>query len=228
VFEYRDRGYLPEALFNFLGLVGWSLDDKTEIISKAEFIEHFSLDRVVKNPAVFNVEKLQWMNGVYIREVLSADDLVDRVTARLEQDLPQQIARPLDRSLVARVTPLIRERIKLLSEAAAYCDFFFTDELHYTVEDLLGKAYASRPADAKTLLEAATEVARDSKNWNHEDLETALRSVAERVAVKAGDLFSLVRVAVTGRRVTPPLFESMEILGRERCITRLTGAAACL
>ena len=228
VFEYRDEGYLPEALFNFLGLVGWSLDDKTEIISKADFIEHFSLDRVVKNPAVFNVEKLQWMNGVYMREVLSTEDLVDRVRTRLEEDLPQRISRPLDRGLVARVAPLIRERIKLLSEAADYCDFFFTDELHYTVEELLGKAYANRAADAKALLEAANATAVDSKDWNHEELETAFRGLAEQVAVKAGDLFSLVRVAVTGRRVTPPLFESMEILGRERCITRLTEAAARL
>ncbi len=224
VFEYRDQGYLPEALFNFLGLVGWSLDDKTEIISKAEFIEHFTLDRVVKSPAVFNVEKLQWMNGVYIREVVPADHLVELFADRLERDLPASIARPLDRALVARIAPLIRERIKVLSEVAEYCDFFFTDELSYSAEDLLGKAYGARSADAKRVLEEAATVAGEAQAWTHDTLEAAYRALAEMLGAKAGDVFSLVRVAVTGRRVTPPLFESMEIVGQDRCQARLRAA----
>ena len=228
VFEYRDQGYLPEALFNFLGLIGWSLDDKTEIISKAEFIEHFTLDRVVKNPAVFNVEKLQWMNGVYIREVVPAEELVTLFAERLERDLPASIARPLDRGLVARIAPLIRERIKVLSEVAEYCDFFFTDELHYSADELLGKAYRGRPAEAKRGLEEAASVAAEAAAWTHEGLEAVYRALAETLGAKAGDLFSLVRVAVTGKRVTPPLFESMEIVGRERCVARLRAAIEML
>jgi len=222
VFEYRDQGYLPEAVFNFLGLTGWSLDDKTEIISKADFIKHFTLDRVVKNPAIFNIEKLTWMNGVYIREMPAAR-LVDVLVERLEQDLPPAVPRPIDRGLIARIAPLIRERIKLLSEAVGYCDFFFTDGLTYSRDELLGKAYRGRPDDARSALTAATERVQ-SVEWDHDAIEQAMRELADGLNVKAGDLFSLVRVAVTGKRVTPPLFESMAILGRDRCLARLTAA----
>lgn len=226
--EYRDEGYLPEALFNFLGLVGWSLDDKTEILSKAEFIEHFSLERVVKNPAVFNVEKLQWMNGVYIREVLAEDDLVRRFAEWLERDLPKNVPRPVDRELVARIAPLIRERIKLLSEVVGYCDFFFVGDLRYDAGELLGKAYAGKPADAKAVLERAIALVEGEAAWSHQTMEAGMRALADALGVKAGDLFSLVRVAVTGKRVTPPLFESMEILGRGECAERMRNAVAVL
>jgi glutamyl-tRNA synthetase len=227
VFEYRDQGYLPEALFNFLGLVGWSLDDKTEIISRQQFIEHFTLDRVVKNPGIFNIEKLQWMNGVYIRE-MPQDQLVDHFVAWLDRGLPSAVPRPVDRPLVARIAPLIRERIKLLTEVVEYTDFFFIDALIYSRDELRGKAYAARPADAKAALERAGAAVEATDPWSHELLEAALRSLAQDLGVKAGDLFSLIRVAVTGRRVSPPLFESMEILGQERCVERIRTAIAKL
>jgi glutamyl-tRNA synthetase len=227
VFDYRDQGYLPDAVVNFLGLLGWSLDDHTEIMTRAQLIEHFALDRVVRNPAVFNVEKLTWMNGVYIREMPEAE-LTALFADRLEQDLPASIARPIDRAVVARVTPLIRERVKLLSEVADYCDFFFTDDLRYTREELLGKAYAARPEDARAAIERAAAVVADASAFTHDALEADLRALAAEIGAKAGDLFSLVRLAVTGRRVTPPLFESMEILGRDRCLVRLRAAAASL
>jgi len=226
VFEYRDRGYLPEALFNFLALTGWSLDDKTEILSKEELIEHFTIERVVKNPAVFNVEKLTWMNGVYIRE-MAEDRLSALVRDRLEQDLPASVARPIDGELVRRLVPLIRERIKLLAEAVEYCDFFFIEEVRPAQDELLGKAYRGRPEDARAALTAVT--ARiESVEWDHDAIEGELRALADGAGVKAGDLFSVVRVAVTGKRVTPPLFESMEILGRDRCIARLRAAEDAL
>jgi glutamyl-tRNA synthetase len=225
IFEYRDQGYLPEAIFNFLGLMGWSLDDKTEIISREQFIEHFTLDRVVRNPAVFNVEKLTWMNGVYIRE-MPLRRLVDLVAERLDAGLPASVPRPIDRDLVARIVPLIRERIKLLSEAKDYCDFFFTDDLSYSTDDLLGKAFRQRPHDAGSALAEVAKRIDHLSPFAHAALETELRALADALRMKAGDLFSLVRLAVTGRKVTPPLFESMEILGRERCLARLQAAAA--
>jgi glutamyl-tRNA synthetase len=228
VFEYRDKGYLPEAMFNFLGLLGWSLDDKTEIIPKEQFIEHFTLDRIVKNPAVFNVEKLEWMNGVYIREVLAEADVAERFASRLDADFPADLTRPVDRGVVGRITPLIRERIKLLSEVAGYSEFFFADELVYGIEDLLGKAYAGRAGEAKEGLTEVREDVAGAEPWASQTLEGLLRARADALSVKASDLFSLVRVAVTGRKVTPPLFESMEILGRERCLARIEGALAKL
>ncbi|MDE3096712.1 MAG: glutamate--tRNA ligase [Chloroflexota bacterium] len=227
VFEYREQGYLPDALFNFLGLIGWSLDDKTDIISREQFIERFTLDRVVKSPAVFNVDKLTWMNGVYIREMPEAR-LVETFTEWLDRGLPSSVARPLDRALVGRIAPLVRERVKLLSEVTGYCDFFFMDAVSPSADDLLGNAFASKPADAKAALERATDALEAVGAWTHDEIEVALRALGAQSGMKAGDLFSLVRVAVTGRRVTPPLFESMEIVGRERCIGRLRAAAALL
>lgn len=228
VFEYRDLGYLPEAVFNFMGLLGWSLDDKTEILSRDEFVQHFTLDRVVKNPAIFNVEKLTWMNGVYIREHTSAERLTDIFVARLDADLPASIARPIDRDVIARVVPLIRERVKLLSEVADYCDFFLSDDLRYSRDDLLGKAFAAKPDDAAAALDRVIAVAESLADWEHTALEAELRAVADELALKPGDLFSLIRVAVTGKRVSPPLFESMGILGSARCIARLRAARAML
>jgi glutamyl-tRNA synthetase len=227
VFEYRDQGYLPDALVNFLALIGWSLDDKTEIISRDDLIRHFTLDRVVKNPGVFNPEKLVWMNGVYIREMAS-DKLIELFAARLDVDLPPAVPRPADRALVARITPLIRERVKLLTEVVDYCDFFFVEGLSYTLEQLLGKAYRGRPQDAKDAVDRALASCEGTPLFLHDALERQMRELAADLGVKAGDLFSLLRVAVTGKSISPPLFETMEILGRERCIARLRAALAML
>jgi glutamyl-tRNA synthetase len=227
VFEYRDQGYLPEAMVNFLGLIGWSLDDKTDVLSREQFIEHFTLDRVKPSPGVFNVEKLTWLNGVYIRD-MPEDRLVELVAERLDRDLAASVARPVDRALVRRITPLIRERIKLLSEVADYCDFFFTDDLRFDSPELLGKAYATRAHDAAVALERARALVASAEPFEHGLLEAAFRELASQTGAKAGDLFSLVRVAVTGRRISPPLFETMAILGRERCVRRIDRACEML
>jgi glutamyl-tRNA synthetase len=227
VFEYLDQGYLPDALVNFLGLIGWSLDDKTDIISREQFIANFSLERVNKSPGVFNVEKLTWMNGVYIRE-MPADALAAHFAEWLERELPPDVARPLDRALIDRVVPLVRERIKVLSEIPGYCDFFFADAVQPARDDLIGKAYRDRPADAPVHIERIADACAAVEPWTHDALEAALRALAGELGVKAGDLFSLARVAVTGKRVTPPLFESMEIIGRERCVARLRSALGVL
>jgi glutamyl-tRNA synthetase len=224
VFFYRDQGYLPDAVVNFLALIGWSLDDKTEIMSREQLIENFTLDRVVKNAGIFNIEKLTWMNGVYIRE-MPLDQLVDLFASRLEQDLPAAAPRPVDRELVAKIAPLIRERIKVLSEVVGYCDFFFVDDLSYAREQLLGKAYRDRPADAKVAIARVAGVCESVPQFAHDALEPAMRDLASELGAKAGDLFSLVRVAVTGKAISPPLFETMEIIGRERCMRRLREAA---
>ena len=223
IFEYRDQGYLPDAIFNFLALLGWSLDDKTEILSRTQLMEHFSLDRVVRNSAVFNIDKLLWMNGMYIRE-MPVERLTEIFAERLERDLSPRITCPIEHAVVARLTPLIRERVKLLSEVADYCDFVFVDELRYSPQELLGKAFANRAADVLDALLKAIAVLESLSSWTHGEIEERLRGLALDLRLKAGDLFSFVRVSVTGRRVTPPLFESMEIVGRERCLARLREA----
>ena len=245
VLDYRDQGYLPEAMFNFLGLLGWSLDDHTVIISREQFVEHFDMERLVKNPAVFDIDKLNWMNGVYIREHVSEERLIDLCAEQLGRDLPAAVPRPIDRELVRKLVPLIRERIQTLGELTGLVKSFFDQvvevgpgihvtpqlsnptvatELSYIVEELLGKGFRNDAPGAQETLQAAKEAVASLAHWSHEALEAALRALAEERGVKAGDLFMLLRVAVTGRPISPPLFESMEVLGRERCLARIDAA----
>jgi glutamyl-tRNA synthetase len=220
VLEYRDQGYLPQALVNFLALLGWSLDDHTDVMSLQTLIENFSVERLIPNPAVFNAEKLLWMNGVYIRE-MPDEELAGAVLPFLERHL----GHPADRGLLLRLVPLVKARIKLLSEIVEMADFFFTDgDLDYEVETLLGKKYSGEPAAAKDALERVIAAAEGAADWTHEALEAAIRPLAEELGVKAGDLFGLVRVAITGRTAAPPLFETMEVLGPETTLVRLRSA----
>ena len=220
VLEFRDRGFLPEALSNFLGLLGWSLDDHTEIIDRDTFVKHFDLDRVLANPAVFNIEKLTWMNGVYIRD-LPTDELVERTQPFLEKQLGKRV----DTDHLRRIIPLVRERMKLLAEISDMADFFFVEgELDYDVATLLGKKFADQPAEAAEALGLVIEGVEPLQEWEHDALEASIRPLAEDMGVKAGDLFGLVRVAVTGKTATPPLFETMELLGRDLALARLRAA----
>ena len=215
--EYRDQGYLPDAVINFMALLGWSLDDHTEIISRETLVKHFDLDRVLTNPAVFNAEKLLWMNGMYIRE-MPVDALADAVRPYLERDLRHAV----DRARLARIVPLVQERIKVLSEITAMADFFFMDgHLDYDTDVLLGKKYAGQQHAAADALSRVISATDGLDPWTHETIEAAVRPLAEELGVKAGDLFGLVRVAVTGKTATPPLFETMEILGRQTTLQRL-------
>jgi glutamyl-tRNA synthetase len=217
VMRFRERGFLPEALLNFLGLLGWSLDDHTEIIDRETFVRSFSLERVLANPAVFIFDKLTWMNGVYIRG-LAEEELADRISLVLERSL----GTPVDRGLLRRVVPLIRDRIKLLTEAIDMAGFFFVEgDMDYEAEMLLGKKFAADPGAAAQALEAVLERVSGLDPWEHGALEGAIRLLAEELGLKTGALFGLIRVAVTGRTAAPPLFETMAVLGRERSLERL-------
>jgi glutamyl-tRNA synthetase len=218
--EYRDQGYLPDAVVNFLALLGWSLDDHTEIIDRETLVKHFDLDRVLVNPAVFNAEKLLWMNGVYIRE-MDDETLAGAVLPFLERHLTHTV----DRRLLLRIVPLVKKRIRLLSEIVGMADFFFTEgELEYEIETLLGKRYAGDPAAAAEALDTVMRAIDGLESWDHETIESAIRPLAQDLGVKTGDLFGLIRVAVTGKTATPPLFETMEVLGPERTRGRLLSA----
>jgi glutamyl-tRNA synthetase len=219
---YREMGYLPEAIVNFLALLGWSLDDRTEIIDRETLVRSFDVDRLLANPAVFNAEKLEWMNGVYIR-MLSAEELAERARPRLEEAL----GRPVDAAKLARIAPLVQERIKTLNEVTEMAGFFFAEgPLAYDVVTLLGKKFAAEPGRAAAALDRVTAAAEMAPEWTHEALEEAIRPLAEELGVKAGDLFGVVRVAVTGKTAAPPLFETMEVLGREVSLERLREARA--
>ena len=231
VLDYAEDGYLPEALFNFLAITGWALDDSTEIFSVERLIEVFDLADLSSNPAVFDTDKLEWMNGMYMRSLPEAD-LAERFARSLERDLPADVPRPIDRALVDDFTPLIVERVKSLAEVAPLVDFFFYPEIETpAAEDLLGKPYRKRQDEAAPALAAAIaalESIAAEDRWTPEVLEETLRGVAESLDERAGNLFTLCRIAVTGKAVTPPLFESMEIVGAERCLERLARAQQAL
>jgi glutamyl-tRNA synthetase len=225
ILEYRDMGYLSEALFNFLVLMGWSLDDKTEIMTRQQMIENFSLERMGKTPAAFNEEKLDWMNGVYIRS-LSVEELTNRVLPFLEKDLPPEIKRPLDINYVRQMMPLIRERINSLKDAAVYADFFFVDKLEYETSMLIGKKMTAETALAA--LKGSEEKLSSLESFDHNVLEDTFRRLADASGIKTGQLFNPLRVATTARDAAPPLFETMEVLGKERCLKRIKVAISKL
>ena len=227
VLEYAEEGYLPEALFNFLVMLGYSVDDKTEVISRDELIEVFDLTRLNVTPAVFDTQKLEWMNGVYLRE-LPESRVAELFAERLDADLPPEVPRPADRATVGALVPLVRERVKLLSELAPMVDFFFTGDVATpSKEALLGKPYRDDEGGAAKALDAATAYT-EAAEWTVESLEAALRTAAEEIGQRPGNVFMLCRVAVTGKAVTPPLFESMALIGRERCLGRLRAVRALL
>jgi glutamyl-tRNA synthetase len=223
--DYRTHGYLPETMLNFLSLIGWSLDDKTEIMTRQELIDYFSLDRIGRTGAIFNRDKLDWMNGVYIRG-LTVEDLTNRVLPFLEKGLPGEVKRPLDTDYVRQMMPLIRERINTLAEAATYAEFFFIDKLEYEASLLVGKKMTAE--DALVALQAAEERLSVLVSFNHNALEDTLRQLAGELGLKTGQLFSLLRTATTGRNASPPLFETMAVLGKERCLKRIRVAVVRL
>jgi len=218
--EYREQGYLPEAMFNFLVLLGWALDDKTELLTREEIIKHFSLERISRTAAVFNKDKLDWMNGVYLRG-LSLEEFVQRAIPFLERDLPTEISRPLDIGYIRQFAPLVQERARTLAETPQLSEFFFIDKLEYDSGLLLSKI---DKAEAIKSLQASVASMDSLKDWNAASLEAVFRPLAEELKLKTSVFFGLLRVAVTGRTAAPPLFQTMEVLGKEQCLKRLQSA----
>lgn len=219
--EYREQGFLPETMVNFLALLGWSLDDKTEIIPRHELIKNFSLERISQTAAIFNREKLAWMNGVYIRQ-LSTEEFVRRALPFLESCLPASVKRPLDQDYVCRVMFLIQERVRCLTEVAEFSLFFFEEKLEYEKDMLIEKKM-----DAEGTLKAlqvSLERLIPLASFKVGELELVLRPLAGELGLKTGQLFGTLRVAVTGRAVAPPLFETMAVLGKERTLARIRAA----
>ena len=223
--DYQEQGYLPEAMVNFLALLGWSLDDKTEIMSRKELIDNFSLKRVSQTAAIFNRDKLDWMNGVYIRS-LSPEDFTQQALPFLEKDLPADVKRPLSADYVKGITPLIQERVKKLDEVSELTQFFFIDELDYQAELLIVKKM-NRESAFKALRTSQAKL-KKLPAFDEESLEAILRPLAEELGLKTGQLFGTLRVAVTGRTIAPPLFQTMAALGKERCLKRIKEAMKTL
>ncbi len=223
--EYQQQGYLPDAMINFLALLGWSLDDRTELLSQEELIKHFSLERVGKTAAIFNKDKLEWMNGVYLRK-LSPGEFVQQAMPFLDRDLPESVERPLNNTYVSQVLSLNQERAKTLAEVPQLTNFFFLDELQYDTDMLLSGKLDAEPA-AKAITIAAQKL-EEVTTWDATTLEGILRPLATELNLSAGALFGLLRITVTGRTAAPPLFQTMAVLGKKKCLKRFDAALQLL
>jgi glutamyl-tRNA synthetase len=205
--EFREAGYVPEALMNFLALLGWAPDGETTIMSRDELVERFSLERVGSSPATFDYAKLDWMNGVHLRE-LSPAEYADRLVAYVSE---HGLDWPDDR--VRAAAPLVQEKIGRLGEFPAFAGFLFQD-----VEpdpELL---------DAR-ILSAAVSALEVVDPWSVVEIEVALKQLCDDLGEKPRTVYLPIRVAVTGSRVSPGLYESLELLGRETSLMRLRAGA---
>lgn len=229
--EFRAQGYLPEALMNYLALLGWSFDGTTEIFSKAELLEKWSLERVSPSPATFDYDKLKWFNQQYINHILTLDDLTARVAPFLiAAGLMTGEALDPDSAAFARiraVTAVLKDRLVLLSDAPDLMSFFLQDQLD-AYDPALLVARKSSPEQALTGLRGAQAVFEQGTVADETAIETALRALAEQQGLKAGQLFMPIRVAVTGRTESPGLFETLRVVGDERVRTRIRAAIALL
>jgi glutamyl-tRNA synthetase len=212
---FREQGYVPEALMNYLALLGWSKDESTTFLSREELISSFDLSRVSSNPAAFDTQKLEWMNNHYIQ---SLDD--DELAARCMHFLTEAGLLP-DPATLLRAMPLVNERMKTLAEAPGLLRFLFSDDLepNEKARGLIEKAGADYVRAVAGALDAVHE-------WTAAAIHSALDAVAEAAGLNRTKGWQPVRAAVTGSNVSPPLPESLELLGKERTIARLLAAAA--
>jgi glutamyl-tRNA synthetase len=213
VTQFQNDGFLPEAMLNFLALLGWAYDDKTELFTRDQLIAHFTLGKIGHAPAVFDHAKLEWMNGVYIRELADND-----LAARLLPYLPQA-----DLATLRALAPFVKTRIKKLSEIVAIADFLFEDDLEYDPQLLIAKGMDAVSTSA-ALRAASATLEKYPAFDDEEKIEAELRADAEKLGQKNAQFFGALRVAVTGKTVTPPLMGVMRIMGREKTLRRIARA----
>ena len=208
--ELRAQGYYAPALMNFLALLGWSFDDKTTVMSRDELVERFSLERVVPSPATFDYQKLDWLNGVYLR-ALPSETYGDELLRWLRDD-----GHDWDEELIRRAAPLVQEKIERFGQFPDFAGFLFRE-------------IEADPAllDGDTpVVAAAREELAGVEPFRAPEIETALRGLAERLELSPRKAFQPIRIAVTGSKISPGLFESLELLGKEESLKRLSAAAA--
>ncbi len=218
--ELKELGYLPEAIVNWLALMGWSYDDRAEFFDMPDLIGKFSMAKLNASPAAVNFSKLDHFNGLHIRS-LEQEHLASRL-------VPYFHAAELEvtEAELAPIVPLIQERIRTLNEAVDMSGFFFRDAVRPDPQQLIGKNMS--PVESADAVSRSTELIQEFDRLDTEPLELALRGLADDLDLKVGQLFGILRVAVTGQRVSPPLIETMEILGKDLVLERLKRAAELL
>jgi glutamyl-tRNA synthetase len=225
--NYKAVGYIEEAMFNFLANIGWSLDGSTEVFTRDQAIAAFDIAGINPSPAAFPYEKLAWLNGVTIRG-LEDDDLCGRLLPFVAKSVHMTEKQMAKRPELRPAVPLIKERIKTLAEAGPMLSFFFEDgPLSYpNPSELIAEKMTAEQAVAA--LEASAVALSALDEFTHDSIEKTLRELAEELGLKVRQLFQVIRVAVTGTKVSPPLFETIAILGKARTVARLAGAKEVL
>jgi glutamyl-tRNA synthetase len=215
VAAFREQGFLPEAMDNYLALLGWAKDDHTTFFSREELVEAFDLTHVSHNPAVFDVQKLEWMNNHWIQS-LDEEELASRCVHFLTE-----AGLSIDPDLLRRAIPIVRERMKTLAEAPALLRFLFTDdiELNEKAVNLIAKAPSGYLKETAVALDAL-------ERWDTEHIQEALDGLAASAGLSRTKGWQPIRAAVTGSNVSPPLPESLALLGKERTLARLRAAVA--
>ena len=215
ILSHRDKGYLPEAISNFLALMGWSHPEKKEIFSQDEFMQLFTLERVTATAPVYDIDKLNWLNGMYIRE-LSNDDLLGRLKPFIPSDCPE--------ALVPLLIPLIKERLVTLKDFEELTKFFYrpivVDKTVLTKKSTLAEISLMSSETVSSLSKL------DEKSWTHEIIEQQVRLLSEKNGWKPSIYFMTLRSLATGETATPPLFETIEVIGKEEVIKRLANVPA--
>lgn len=220
--DYKDRGYLPEAMRNYLALLGWAPGGGREIVPIEEMIAEFRLEAINKSAAFFDPQKLDHVNGEYVR-ALDADEFVERTKSFLEQS--EWFGPGFDAAAFRRIAPLVQERVKTLSEVPEMVEFLFVAEPR--IDESSWEKAVLKNAKAAGILDAAI-AAYETCDWKAEALHSTAEAIAEQHELKLGKAQAPIRVAITGRSVGPPLFESLEILGRDRVMARLHRARASI
>ena len=217
VLEFKNQGYLPEAIINFLAFLGWNPGDNREIFSMQELIEEFSIDKVQKGGAIFNMEKLNWINGQYIRR-LDTDKLVELCIPYLKKT--KLITTKINKEYVEKIVVLQKDRLKKVSDIIEFSDFFFKEKMEYDKDLLKWKNMDDR--ELKNILEKISEIFSGvpEKDFTKEKLEPILKSEAAKVGDN-GKVFWPLRVALSGKKASPGPLEIAEILGKEMCTRRL-------
>ncbi len=218
--DLADLGYLPEGVVNWIALMGWSYDDHTEYFTLPDLVEKFSLERLNPSPAAINFSKLDHFNGLHIRS-LSHSDLAARIKPYFET-----AGYAVDEARLVKIAPIIQERLTTLDEAPEIAGFFFEDEVTPVKEDLV--AHGLTVEQTLQVARRTLEVLSVLPDMRLETSEPPMRELVEQLDLKPGQVFGVLRVAVTGRKVSPPLFESMEIIGKEKVLVRVRQAIALL
>ncbi len=218
--DLKQSGYIPEAVVNWIALMGWSYDDRTEFFTLSDLIDKFSLERLNPAPAAINFSKLDHFNGLHIRS-LAIGDLAQRLRPYFEKG-----GLKVDPVILEKVTPLVQPRITTLDDAVDIAGFFFLEHVEPRIEELIGKDLSLR--ESAEIAQKSYKALESVETFNAENTETAMRQLVEELGLTAGQVFGILRVAITGQKVSPPLFESMEIIGKQKTLARIRYAVNLL